>query len=372
MLLHPLAGSTPANWLQLLRKNSGIDRPYLLSALKITASTLFGLPFKALEDIRFGRAIDLVEITAPPIFIIGHWRSGTTYFHRMMCLDSRFGHMSNFQAFLPAVYMGGRKLWQPIFKMTMPRKRPMDNVEYQLGSPEEEEYALGNTSSHSFYHCMYFPRSMKSIFDRSLLFEGLSKSEVNSWKESFLDILKKLTLSTGNKQLLLKNPANTSRIDALLALFPNAKFIHIYRDPYAVFASTKRFYEKMLPHYALQHFTEQEVEDNIIIFYQKLMNRFFDTKDHIPLENLIEIRYEDFVGNEVDILRQVYAQFQITNFEAIEDQFQQSASSARSYKGNRYDTDAKTLEKVAHHWAFSIERWKASRWVTTGVKESVV
>lgn len=363
MLLHPLAGTNPANWLRLLRDNEGVDSPYWLSGLKITGSTLFELPFKLFEDIRFGREIEQVDIQEPPIFILGHWRSGTTYFHRMMCLDATFGHLSNFQAFLPEVYLSGRQFWQPIFKMTMPKKRPMDNMDYRFGSPEEEEYALGNISPYSFYHCMYFPRHMRAIFDKSLLFEGLSKSEIDSWKQSFLKVLKKLTLDVGNRPLLLKNPANTSRIDVLLELFPDAKFIHIYRDPYAVFSSTQRFYERMLPHYALQRFTEQEVEENILLFYQKLMRRFFETKDLIPKKNFLEIRYEDFVGNEVAVLKQVYSQFRLPGFQAAEPLFLQSASSAKSYRGNRYEIEAATREKVTAHWGFSIERWKHSEFL---------
>ena len=99
------------------------------------------------------------------------------------------------------------------------------------------------------------------------------------------------------------------------------------------------------------------------------MTRFFETKDLIPPENFIEIRYEDFVGNEVDILRQVYSQFQLPDFKAVEGEVTKSVSASKNYKSNRYCIDEKTLEKVTDQWAFSIEKWKASEFKVNREKE---
>src|SRR5687768_18104609 len=37
---------------------------------------------------------------------------------------------------------------------------------------------------------------------------------------------------------ILKSPPHTCRVPTLLRLFPDARFVHIVRDPYAVYPST--------------------------------------------------------------------------------------------------------------------------------------
>ena len=45
-----------------------------------------------LQRLIYGRRIAATEIKEPPIFIIGHWRSGTTYLHELMVCDERFAY----------------------------------------------------------------------------------------------------------------------------------------------------------------------------------------------------------------------------------------------------------------------------------------
>ena len=56
----------------------------------------------------------------------------------------------------------------------------------------------------------------------------------------------KLQLQHPGQRLLIKNPVYTARVGLLRVLFPNAKFVHIYRNPYIVFQSMKNFYHTLL------------------------------------------------------------------------------------------------------------------------------
>jgi hypothetical protein len=64
---------------------------YALRLLLVIATSLCGLPLRALETIRFGRLIGRVRLHQDPIFIIGHWRSGTTHLHNLMSQDPAYG-----------------------------------------------------------------------------------------------------------------------------------------------------------------------------------------------------------------------------------------------------------------------------------------
>ena len=77
----------------------------------------------------------------------------------------------------------------------------MDNVKIDINSVEEEEYALGNLSPYSFYHALSFPKRMRHIFDRYVIFENAPFSVIEKWKAIYMRFLKKLTFSSGGKQL---------------------------------------------------------------------------------------------------------------------------------------------------------------------------
>ena len=313
----PLAGSNFINLVKLFRENK-VDKRYIFKALYTSSISFSGIPFRIYDKIKFSSKIHEQNIEYPPIFIIGHWRSGTTYLHKLMCLNSNFGYMTSFQSMCPEIFLSAEELWKLIFKPLWPRKRPMDNMSYSPDVPEEEEYALANVSNYSFCHCLFFPKNMLNYFNKSVLFEELSDQEVTKFKDKYMEIAKRLSLYNGKKVLVFKNPANTARIKILLELFPNAKFIHIYRNPYVVYCSTKNTYKKLLPNHSFQDVEEKELESNIFIIYQRLMHAFFKKKSLIPAKNLIEIRYEDLIGNEIEIIKTIYEKFELFDWDNAE------------------------------------------------------
>ena len=359
MIQHPLSGSCLTNLLELLLQNGRIEKKYILKVLSVSVFSFFSIPLRLFETVKFGKKIENTQLTSPPIFIIGHWRSGTTYFHRLMTQDKNLGYISSFQAFLPKSSLGIHEILESQLKKIWPEVRMMDNVTYSPDVPEEEEYALGNLLTLSFYHCWYFPKNMKKCFKQSVLLDGISESQRNKWKDAYIRILRKASFIWGGKRLVVKNPANTARISVLLEMFPDAKFIHIYRNPYDVYASTKNFYEKLLPRYKFQDVTDEEIKKNIFIFYRELMQRFFDSMSAIPPENFVEIKFEDFEVNEIEELRRIYRQLNLPGFEEAEENFRRYIDSHSSYKKNEYVLDENTRREIELHWKFAIDRWQS-------------
>ena len=64
----------------------------------------------------------------PPIFILGHRRSGTTHLHYAFSRDPRLGYLSNFQTFLYTVALLSKTWLRPVVSRFMPETRPQDNV----------------------------------------------------------------------------------------------------------------------------------------------------------------------------------------------------------------------------------------------------
>ena len=357
--LHPLAGGSFTNWLELLQANRGIDERYLFKGCLISLASISGIPNRFLEKVVFDRQIEKLTVQ-PPIFIIGHWRSGTTYLHNLIVRDEDWGYVSSLQTWTPELFLGSAPIIQCILKRFLPKTRPMDNVELSAELPQEEEYALGNVGLGCFYHGWYFPKNMKHYFRQFVLFNNSNSEIEREWCSAYLRILKKATYKMNGKRLILKNPANTARIKTLLKMFPEAKFIHIYRNPYSVFASTKNLYHKLLPSLGLQTISDREIEDNIILFYREVMSKFFEEQKLIPKSNLIEIKYEDFVDNSIDILEQIYKQLNLPDFNWKKADFARYAADKNKYQSNQYCLSKEDKDKVAKNWSFAIDRWQYS------------
>jgi len=352
---HPLATGSISNFLNLIWGNRGIDIKYIFRAVNILVTNFVLLPFRTYEKIKWGNKINRSELHPSPIFILGHWRSGTTYLHQLLCQDSRLGYVSTLQTFAPDVCISGARILWPVFRALLPKKRPIDNVEMALEYPEEEEWAVGNLCRHSFYRGIVFPGSMRRNFDK---ISGLSNNHQShqEWKRTYLSVLKKASLKMNNRRLVLKNPMNTIRIPDLLDMFPDAKFIHIYRNPYDTYYSACFFFSVMIKQYQLETITKQEIENNVFEIFSKMMNRYWEDKERIPSENLIEIKFEDLEDNPLETIEKIYHALKIPGFEDTKSSLQKYILSKTGYQKNRYAINKETNQKIYQHWQNIIDK----------------
>ena len=352
---HPLATGSLLNNVRLLWKNGGMDGRYALRALNIFLSNLALLPFRLVESHQWAERVKKTQIREPPLFIIGVWRSGTTYLHDLLVKDDRWGYVSTLQAFCPDICMEGSAILFPIFRKLLPKKRPNDNVRMAIEYPQEEEYAVGNLSSFSFYHGYSLPRSMPALL-RTLSFTDDRNGLKEAWKNVYLQVLKKATLIMGGKRLVLKNPLSTTRIPALLEMFPGAKFIFLYRDPYRTYSSLVHWLTKAVGAYQLEAISRPEIEEYAFCFYETIMRRYWDTKDLIPQGNLVEIRYEDLDDNTLAVVERIYEELGLPGFESARDAFEKYILSQEDYEKNVYTLTPETAAQISRRWRFAIER----------------
>lgn len=355
--LQPLAGGSFRNWLRLLRDNGGIHSDYLLRAGFVTLATLACTPFRVYERIRYRAVLDNVKIEYPPLFILGHWRSGTTHLHNVLSQDPQFGYITTFQAVAPEFCLAGERPLRPILKVRVPETRHMDNMALSLDHPQEDEVALANLCRHSFYHYWSFPLSVERYVNEGLFLDGGSDVALTEWKSAYLKIVKKATFMAQGKRIVLKNPANTGRIRHLLSLFPGAKFIHIYRNPYTVFASTRHLHKKILGIAALQRVPAERVEEHVVQIYKKVMARFFEEVELIPSGDFAEVRFEDFENNPLGETRRLYDELGLSGFEAAHPRFEEYVSSLKDYRKNSFALPDEMIQRLKQEWAFTIDRW---------------
>jgi len=351
----PLAGGTLTNWLTVLAENGFRVHPrYMARFWYITMLTSITSIPKMIERRKYEKDIEKVE--AEPVFIVGHFRGGTTYLHYLMSRDANMSYVSTFQTLLPDNYIFMEKFFKKILSDSLPETRPMDDIEMAADNPYEEEYAVANLSPHSFYHGWYFPKKMKEYFDKYVLF-NVDKKIVERWKEVYSYVVKKAAYKMGKKRVLLKNPPNTGRIKQLVEMYPDAKFIHLYRNPYKVFSSTMNLYRGIMPLFSLQDYNMEEIEENIFYFYKAMYDKFFKEKHMIKEENYVEIRYEDFVKQPLKTLEHIYSSLQLPHFEKSRERFRRHIASQKDYIPNRHSLDKELKEKIYSHWHETIDRW---------------
>jgi len=353
---HPLAMNSFRHWLRLLRWGGGVDRRYWRRALFVTCLSPFSSVERLHERLVYGRRLRAWRLDEPPVFIIGHWRSGTTHLHNLLSHDPNLGYVTTFQTQAPKAFLVGRRTMQPIMAARMPTKRPMDNLPLGADLPQEEEFCLCNACMHSFYLWHYFPRQAEPLFRKYLLFEGVKEHEFEEWRKEYLELVRKAALHMGGKRLVLKNPANTARTGAVLRVFPGAKFIHIYRNPYAVYTSMLHLIATLHPMFAFQELDESRTEQLILDHYRDLMQAYFANKDAIPTGQLSEVRYEDLERRPLEELRRVYGELGLPGWETAQGSIAAYLATVKGYEKNAYTLAAADRAKVEAYWAFALER----------------
>ncbi len=360
----PMIFTSFSNWIRLLWISKDIDWEYLPRILVVLFTTFMTIPLRLYENIRYGGIIKNTEIPPSPIFIVGHWRTGTTHLHNILSQDNRFGCVTTFQAMAPGFFLTGEnKIKKALAEATSKRykTRIIDNIPLSLDAPQEEDYAIANVSPYSFLHLYTFPRQAHFFFDRYLMFEDLPDSVFAKWKKIYMTIMRKATIRSGGKRLLIKNPANSGRLRIMLKLFPDAKFIHICRNPYNVFRSTLETHTRVLPAAQLQNISPEVVVSYVLRFYSQIMKKFLADKECIPAENMVELRYEDLEKTPLDQIRKVYEGLDIPGFDEVEPAMQAYIASIKSYKKNEYKIDDAVITRVNQNWQFAFDAWGYER-----------
>ncbi|MFC1540265.1 sulfotransferase, partial [Gemmatimonadota bacterium] len=274
MKLSYLYGARFSDWVKLLLDNGFRVHPrYLHRAALITASSLMTSLLGSIEHLRHGRAVDETEVEPSPLFILGHWRSGTAYLQNLLASDPGLATPNVYQTFSPHTFLSWGKISSRILEPFLPPTRGFDNMDLHLRAPEEDEFALAIAGSCSLYLGMMFPRH-ESVYRRYLTLAELTPEELEHWKSTFLWFLKKLTCLSG-RPLILRSPPHTARVRVLLDLFPRARFVHIYRHPWRVFQSCRHFYSYMYQHVAfLQRPDLAGLDERIIDLHREMYDAF--------------------------------------------------------------------------------------------------
>ena len=343
-------------WFDLVRQNHWKIAPSRLGLLgTISAASCFNSAAESLCKARFRRQLVSPPDTDPPVFIIGHWRSGTTLLHEMLMLDERFCCPSTYQCFAPGHFLLTETFLTTALAWIMPSKRPMDNVAAGWHRPQEDEFALVNMGAASPYRRMAFPNTIPAE-PTALDLETLSAEELGQWKDLLRRFIAMLAIRDARRPIL-KSPTHTARMGVLASMFPEAKFLHIVRDPFVVFPSTKRLWNSLHHVQSMQIDSEKNAEEYVFKCFDTMYSAFERDRNHLNAEQLHEIRYEELVANPVASMERAYEKLNLGGFDKVRTAFEEQAESMKGYTTNTYQHDARIVSEISERWQPFIQRY---------------
>ena len=310
-----------------------------------------------LQDKRYEKMLASKPLEMDPLFILGHWRSGTTFVHNVFACDKHFGYTTTYQTVFPNLMLWGQPFFKKNMSFLMPDHRPTDNMELKVDLPQEEEFALSNMMPYTYYNFWYFPQRMLEYCDKYLLFNDITEEERCIFKEAFLKLVKISLYNTKGSQYLSKNPPHTGRVRTLVEMFPNAKFIYLKRNPYTVFESTRSFFTNTIKPLMLQPISNEELTRNFVEVYRRLFYKFEEEKHLIPEGNLVELKFEDFEKDAYGMTEEIYRKLDLPNFSESKAAIEAYLGKKKGYKKNRYKYEDATVRTVEENWGMALEAW---------------
>lgn len=356
-----VASFTPYPVLRRLLRRYRVDPRYRRRARRRLLTGALVEPLRIWERLRYGRLLRRTEVDPEPLFLLGYGRSGTTHLHNLLWRDPQFGVVSNYQATAQPFALTGRGWLERRLARVLPATRPMDNVAISLDAPQEEEIALLNSSEHTPLHFMSFPCELPGIYDPYIWGLGDHPAEREGFRSAWLEVLKKATILSGGRRLVLKTPTHTGRIPFLLETFPDASFVHIVRNPYLVYQSMRNMYRKILPGETLQELDWRELDAWTADAYVSVMGRYLEDRKRIPQGRLFELRYEELDARPIELLRSLYGALALDGFERALPEFERYLAGLGRFEKNVFEFPPDVVEAVNHHWGFALDAFGYER-----------
>ena len=292
----------------------------------------------------------------PPIFVIGHWRSGTTFLHDLLSCDPDYSYPTTYQCFFPNHFLltGGSGTWFNIF---LPKKRPMDNVPVGVDRPQEDEFAFANMGLGTHYVTLAWPRHGPRG-------HGLSRSGV-------ADPGRTGTLGNGlpvvhPAPVLQEQEAADPEEPGPYGAHPHAgeavsgaRFIHISRNPLAVIPSTRKLWKALNSVQGLHNPAEDDpwIDKFVFDVFDTVSSRYEEDRHLIPEGQLAEIRYEDLAADPKTVLKEVYRTLDLGDFARAEPAIDAYLEGQKDYKPNVFDMPEEQRAEIVTRCAAYIRRF---------------
>ena len=307
-----------------------------------------------LYDDRLGNA----GVPDDPVFIVGHWRTGTTLLHNLLALDREsFAYPTNFQCLFPTVCLAlsDRGAFARSFGWRLPPTRPLDNMRWDIGTPQEDELVYLPEGGFNYFHeSMIFPRT--TPFDPARV---LVDSNDGPTREITARFFRKLRFLHG-RRLVAKSPGHAFRLPTLAALFPKSRYVVIIRRPSDVVLSTMHMKSVFRHHASLQgpHADSVEWTAEFLGFYASVLRMHLA---RLAPGTHVLVRYEDLVRDPIAAVRAIYRRLDLPYRGRYDRALRAEVESLRHFRTKQYALSPAVREAAEHHCREVSDAWGYER-----------
>lgn len=359
--IHPLTGADLGTLVHLLLENGAPRARFLPALLGMFASASLRSPLSAIERAYVASQRRRRRDMPAPVFILGHWRSGTTHLFNLLSGAPDVTYAAPVPTGLPWDFLLLGRALRPLLNQAIPEERGIDAMTVSPTAPQEDEIALAAMTRPSYYHGVYFPRRFRARMARGLFFDGCAPAEIDRWQSGLRLFTEKVSLDAGGRRVMVKNPAHTAKIPHIQAIWPEARFVHIVRNPYHVYQSTRRMFTTLLDMLALQNHDPAEVEAAILETYPRMMDAIAADSRELPPDRFVEVRFEDLEADPLETVRAIAERLDLGKRAHLLASAQAHLDSVSGYRKRTRgvpDTVATTVER---HWARQLAHWNYAR-----------
>lgn len=249
--------------------------------------------------------IDDIELE-PPIVIAGLPRTGTTHLHNLLAAPGTFRTMPYWESVEPF------PLPSEVGVEPDPRRARMD-VAVAVINTVMPHFALMHemTTDHVHEEIQLLANDFSTMF-----FETLA--DVPRWRDHYsahdqtphyrhlARQLKAMQFLRGGRRWLLKSPQHLEQVPVLDRVFPGSIVVFTHRDPVPVALSMIA----MITYSARMHRSPVPVEQIAAYWVDRLdrmLTALVRDRDTIGPERSIDVRFDDFMADELGVAERVYA-----------------------------------------------------------------
>ncbi len=345
----------PAWGRTLFRHRFNVAPGAILPALYMTLSGPIYSFVGALQNLSF-RGASAESSIREPIFIIGHWRSGTTFLHELLCSDPNHHYPSTYACMNPHHFLLTKEWIAKLEHSKGAVQRPMDNMVISMESPQEDEFALLALGAPSIYEALLFPKGVMKCLEDYAAPASLSAKELKRWERSFRLFAREISIGESGR-LVLKSPTHTYKVDLLQRLYPDARFIHIVRNPYTVFASCLKLWDKLFGIYGFNRVSREAIEAFVLDAWVRMEDCLDRARDSLNPENYMRLKYEDLVADAEREATRVYEFLGYGGIEAVRPRLRSFLASRNDYRPNRHVLAPEQVERISSAWAHIFARY---------------
>ncbi len=283
------------------------------------------------------RAVDAKSssvVLKPPVFIMGMWRSGTTFLHELLATNRGLIAPSTWQCMNSSIH-----LLYPPPPGGLRTTRPMDSFEVSADSPQEDEFAALAQGVPSVYRALFDPRRLPEVRQwlDPLVWEGLPPDQ---WWLRWCLFLKSVQGDAPGR-LLLKSPNHTFRVSAILRQMPQTTLIWILRDPRDVFFSNMKMWAAMVQRYALWEVDrptwEAQLQEFLAAAMQFSSQALLTAVKQLPPAQLAVLQYDDLINQPEALVRKVHERLELPADQLDREALRRVTDRTASYARTSYD-----------------------------------